>query len=99
MVFVFSVSAVITDLPREEPKQTVLVYKQTADGGVSSTGQLIQLTPSQMLQLVAAQQQNKQQRPLSQGGATISVEDPGTSLIDVVPSVSAAEYVSQSRRI
>lgn len=44
------------DIIDAEPKQNVLVYRQNPDGSTSSTGQMVQLTQSQILQLTSGQQ-------------------------------------------
>jgi len=57
----------------EVPKQTVVVYKQNADGTTVNTGQVVQLTQQQIMQLLGSSP--VQQKPLTLSSVPVSQSD------------------------
>lgn len=93
MVGAVSTPASAVAVPISEPKQAVLVYKQNADGSTSNTGQLVHLTQTQILQLLATSAKSGYSTSTvhtsnsgSSGGITVQASDTNVEHADVSPT-------------
>ena len=81
-----SSSAPLTVTDDIAPRQTVVVYKQNADGSTTNTGQVVQLTQTQILQLLNLPNAELQRADQSTDEGEIVHEIDGTAEISDVSS-------------